>query len=173
MGARIAISFPIVTCFVHFLVKNYKKVDIYVNLGYIYKHKRDSRIGCEYGGNIDFQITQKPRGCLASEPLVPKNRVWVSVYKGLSGFCPEFSRKKSPAQFAFGFGCTEPRPDWVQNRGSSHVPSRLKGIETLCGAGNLSENRHSSHVPSRLKGIETKRCGNWGNWNTVHTCLPV
>ena len=50
------------------------------------------------------EIAQKLRGCLASEPLVPKNRVWVSVYKGLSDICPEFLRKKSLAQFAFGFG---------------------------------------------------------------------
>ena len=96
------------------------------------------------------EIAQKRRGCLASEPLVPKHRVWVSVYKGLSDFCPEFSQKKSIAQFAFGFGCTAPRPDWVQNRGSSHVPSRLKGIET-------------QFIPPSLTFVRVK----------VHTCLPV
>ena len=79
-------------------------------------------------GANTVEIAQKRRGCLASEPLVPKHRVWVSVYKGLLDFCPEFSRKKSLAQFAFGFGCTVPRPDWVQNRGCSPVPSRLKGM---------------------------------------------
>jgi hypothetical protein len=33
-----------------------------------------------------------------------KNRVWVNVYKGSWDFRDEFLRKKSPAQFAFGFG---------------------------------------------------------------------
>ena len=49
-------------------------------------------------------IAQKPRWCLALKAFLLKNRVWVNVHKGLWGFCSEFLRKKSPAQFAFGFG---------------------------------------------------------------------
>ena len=50
------------------------------------------------------QIAQEHRGCLASEPFLLKNRVWVNVYQGSWDFRDKFSRKKSPAQFAFGFG---------------------------------------------------------------------
>ena len=91
MGARIAISFPIVTCFVHFLVKNYKKVDIYVNLGYIYKHKRDSRIGCEYGGN--YPKTQRVSGFRAA--CAETSRLGQCL-QGFVGFLPRIFAKKKP-----------------------------------------------------------------------------
>ena len=91
MGARIAISFPIVTCFVHFLVKNYKKVDIYVNLGYIYKHKRDSRIGCEYGGN--YPKTQRVSGFRA---VCAETSRLGQCLQGFVGFLPRIFAQKKP-----------------------------------------------------------------------------
>ena len=88
-------------------------------------------------------------------------------------FAPNFCAKKAPRSSRLVLGCTEPRPDWVQNRGCSHVPSRLKGIETHRRVLSVHYLQRS-HVPSRLKGIETAgpffpvvgACD-------VHTCLPV
>ena len=64
------------------------------------------------------------------KPLSLKNRVWVNVHKGSWDFGKKFWVEKCSAQFAFGFGCTEPRPDYVQNRVSLAPLSRWKGIET-------------------------------------------
>ena len=83
-----------------------------------------------------FESAHEHRACLVSEPFLVKNRVWFSVYQGSWKFQSDFSCEKSPAQFVFGFGYLEPRPVWVENGVSSHVPSRLKGIEThLSGLG--------------------------------------
>ena len=59
-------------------------------------------------------IAQAPKWHLTSERMFVKNRVGFSVYKGLSEFWVRFLPKKSPAQFAFGFGSTEPWMDWAE-----------------------------------------------------------
>ena len=46
--------------------------------------------------------------------ILLKNRVWFSVYKGLADFLDRIFGEKCPAQFAFGFERTEPRPDWFK-----------------------------------------------------------
>ena len=76
------------------------------------------------------QIARKPRPYLAFHGVLPKNRVWMTVYKAPGDFRPIFSPKKCPAQVAFGFRSPEARGQWLQNGGSLDVRSRLKGIET-------------------------------------------
>ena len=49
---------------------------------------------------------------------------------GLWDFGTQISLKNCPAQFAFGFGRTEPRPHWAQNGVSLDMLSRWKGMET-------------------------------------------
>ena len=60
------------------------------------------------------EIAQESRRCLASEPFLLKNRVRFSVHAGLRDFGAKCRIKKSPAQFAHGFGLLEPRPHWVE-----------------------------------------------------------
>ena len=74
------------------------------------------------------KIAQEPSRHLTSEPILEKNRVWVNAHVGLRDFRTKISLKNCPVQFAFGFGRTEPRPDWMQIGGSSDTLSRLKGI---------------------------------------------
>ena len=45
-------------------------------------------------------------------------------------FGANFQRKRTLRSSCLVLGCLEPRPVWVENRVSFHVPSRLKGIET-------------------------------------------
>ena len=102
------------------------------------------------------QIVQEHRRYLTFEAFLLKNRVWVSVYQGLSDFWTDFLCKKSLAQFAFGlgvsgataclgrkwgllpstfpFGGNRNLPSiWLGNRGRSacQALSRLEGIETV------------------------------------------
>ena len=51
-----------------------------------------------------LEIAQEPSEYLTFEALLPKNRVWFSVYQGSWDFRDKFSRKKCVAQFAYGFG---------------------------------------------------------------------
>ena len=59
----------------------------------------------------------------------------------------------------------------------SHVPSRLKGIETPLQLLQGKQVYKGSHVPSRLKGIETallqELAYRWLFRQQVHMCLPV
>ena len=71
-----------------------------------------------------IEIAQEPSGCLTFKAVLPKNRVWVSICKGLWDFEGEFLEKKSPAQFAFGFVRTAPRTDWAEEGCCSDVLSR-------------------------------------------------
>ena len=58
---------------------------------------------------------------------------------------------------------------------SSHVPSRLEGIETYIWRVVLKMHiQKSSHVPSRLEGIETIASRMMRvAFSTVRMCLPV
>ncbi len=78
-------------CFVHFLVKVIKKFDICANLGYIYKHKRDSLIGCEYGENCPK--TQMVFGFRAS--FAEKSRLGQCL-QGFMGFLLQIFVEKKP-----------------------------------------------------------------------------
>ena len=53
-----------------------------------------------------------------------------------------------------------------------HVPSRLKGIETIHRNYRVFCS-NSLHVPSRLKGIETRAVFFKDRMDRVYMCLPV
>lgn len=88
--------------------------------------------------------------CLGSKPFLAKNRVGFSVYQGLWEFWGEFSEKKSPAQFVFGFGVF----------GTTARLGRKWGEFTH--AFLFEENRNTTEL------LEYK-----DSFRNVHTCLPV
>ena len=67
------------------------------------------------------EIAQEHRWHVASKPILLKNRVWVNAHVGLWDFGAKISLKNCPAQFAFGFGRTEPRPHWAEMGGCLKV----------------------------------------------------
>ena len=77
-----------------------------------------------------IQIACEPRPYLAFQGVLPKNRVWMNVYKAPGDFRPKFSRKKIHEQVAFGFRSPELDGQWLENGVSLDARSRLKGIET-------------------------------------------
>ena len=78
--------------------------------------------------------------------------MFIRVYAILGSI---FCVKNVPRSSRLVLGCPEPQLDWVQNRGCSDVPSRLKGIETMSRIRTRGRLFPRSDVPSRLKGIET------------------
>ena len=56
-----------------------------------------------------------------------KNRVWFSVYAGLCRFRYNFSRKKSRAQFVFGFGVSGATARVGRNWGLSECAFPFEG----------------------------------------------
>ena len=56
-----------------------------------------------------------------------ENRVWLSVYQGLCRFWGKFSRKKSLAQFVFGFGVSGATARVGRNGGLSECAFPFEG----------------------------------------------
>lgn len=63
---------------------------------------------------LRVEIALERSACKGFRGISLKNRVWVNGHKGFWQFCLKFTHEKSPAQFAFGFPCTEARPHWLR-----------------------------------------------------------
>ena len=58
--------------------------------------------------------THGSEGVVEGRPSTTTLQIGLSIHAGLRDFGAKFRIKKSPVQFAHGFGLLEPRPHWVK-----------------------------------------------------------